>query len=468
MKCSIFPITLLTIVVLSFSPMIAMQQGSSSASGSSSSSSSISSTRKPEKPGTDASTASAAEEKKESKEERKFNEQVTSTRVSASSSTTSSTTSSAAVADESTLSADQLCNQAKCFANGDGVVKDEKHALTLFRKAAALGGARAMCCLGIGLEWGIGVEEDKKAAAKEEAFTWHRKAAALDNADAMTSLGYCLQYGIGVKENKEEAVTWYRKAADKNQLEAMYNLGICLQYGIGVKENKEEAVTWYRKAAEAGNPGAMYNLGCCLHNGIGVAVDLLAASDWFSKAAKAGYASAQAAVGIFLLLGRCEFGVNCTKAVAWLEKAAQQNDYTALCWLGHCRKYGLGTVLDRDAANALFKRAAEQQGKAAVAAWLNARLGLQVAQSEPVFDCFNKDCPICTNKLWPGQCILRLDCCHGFHPQCLQRWLQQQREEWETRQKERAAHGEAQEEKMPQTCPICRDDAKQAVAGTAL
>jgi TPR repeat protein len=357
-----------------------------------------------------------------------------------------------AVVDESTLSADELFNQANRLINGDGVIKDEKGAVALYRQAAEKGHLGAMNSLGSCLADGIGVEKDEKEAAK-----WYRQAAEAGHLEAMYNLGDCFDRGIGVKKDEKKAVFWYQKAADRGDPDAMYNLGVCLEDGTGVVKDEKAAVSCYQKAAEKGILEAMYCLARCLEGGIGVAVDLLAAGDWHSQAAKAGYAPAQKAIGTCLLLGACEFGVNYTKAVAWLEKAAQQNDYDGLCWLGYCRKYGLGTVLNRDAANALFKRAAEQQGDAAVAAWLNQqerdRFDLRAAQAVPELGCFNEDCSICGNKLWSGQRILRPSCCHAFHTTCLQPWL----------------NGSVGRHIPAHTkCPLCNGDTKQAVAGTVL
>jgi TPR repeat protein len=69
------------------------------------------------------------------------------------------------------------------YANGAGVGVDMAEALAWYRKAAALGDARAMTCIGWMLEKGDGVEVDEV-----EALVWYRKAAALGSTLAEDQL----------------------------------------------------------------------------------------------------------------------------------------------------------------------------------------------------------------------------------------------------------------------------------------
>jgi hypothetical protein len=237
----------------------------------------------------------------------------------------------------------------------------------------------------------------------------------------------------------------------------MNNLGYCLENGIGVaKPDEKAAVDWYRKAADKELPNAMCSLGNCLLSGKGCAIDTFEAGNMFAKAAECGFVPAQAALGWILLIGSCGFGQNREKAVAQFINAAQQNNYDGLLFLGYCRQKGIGIARDTKEAEALFMRAAEQKDDAIVRAWRtqqeDAHIGLQVAQSEPALDCINKECGVCLNKLWSGQCILQLDCRHGFHTTCLQQFIT-------CLQPWVADHD---------ICPLCRDDAGQAVAGTAI
>ena len=62
---------------------------------------------------------------------------------------------------------------------------------------------------------GLGVPQNFKEAAK-----WFRKAAKLGNADAMYCLGMCYGRGEGLKENFVEAERWLKKAAMQGHQQA--------------------------------------------------------------------------------------------------------------------------------------------------------------------------------------------------------------------------------------------------------
>ena len=55
---------------------------------------------------------------------------------------------------------------------------------------------------------------------EEEAAKWFRKAAKLGNADAMYCLGMCYGRGEGLKENFVEAERWLKKAAMQGHQQA--------------------------------------------------------------------------------------------------------------------------------------------------------------------------------------------------------------------------------------------------------
>ena len=83
-----------------------------------------------------------------------------------------------------------------------------------------------------------------------------RKAADLGYAGAMCNLGACYAYGEGVARSDAEAAKWWRKAADLGDAGAMYNLGTCYENGRGVQKSPDKAVEWYQKAARLGNDDA--------------------------------------------------------------------------------------------------------------------------------------------------------------------------------------------------------------------
>ena len=106
-----------------------------------------------------------------------------------------------------------------CYANGEGVTKDESEAVKWYRKAAAQGL----------------VEAQRKL-----------EASCVDDQD--------------VAKGESNSIRRYQIAAEQGDANAQYNLGEIYRKGLGVEKNMNEAVKWYRKAAEQGNMAAQVAL----------------------------------------------------------------------------------------------------------------------------------------------------------------------------------------------------------------
>ncbi|EGB06749.1 hypothetical protein AURANDRAFT_7002, partial [Aureococcus anophagefferens] len=122
------------------------------------------------------------------------------------------------------------------------------------------------------------VKSDKKAAK-----IWKR-AVELGDVDAMRQLGVLHDLGSGVKLDKKKAERLYRAAADRGDATSQFNLGLLLQS----KPNIEEAFRYYALAADQGDTDAENSLGCCYRDGEGTEVDLGKARYWFERAAAKG------------------------------------------------------------------------------------------------------------------------------------------------------------------------------------
>jgi hypothetical protein len=119
------------------------------------------------------------------------------------------------------------------------------------------------------------VKSDKKAAK-----IWKR-AVELGDVDAMIFLGDLYDTGSGVKLDKKKAERLMRMAADRGDAVAKCNLGILL-----ASEDKfEESFRYYALSADQGYTRAEHNLGCRYLNGRGTEVDLGKARYWFERAA---------------------------------------------------------------------------------------------------------------------------------------------------------------------------------------
>jgi hypothetical protein len=122
------------------------------------------------------------------------------------------------------------------------------------------------------------VKSDKKAAKI------YRRAVELGNVDAMTFLGEFYEDGSGVKLDKKKAERLYRTAADRGDAVAQSKLAFLLHSG----RKFEEALRYYALAADQGWTRAESNLGCFYRDGKGTEVDLGKARYWFERAAAKG------------------------------------------------------------------------------------------------------------------------------------------------------------------------------------
>jgi hypothetical protein len=124
------------------------------------------------------------------------------------------------------------------------------------------------------------VKSDKKAAKI------YRRAVELGNVEAMRHLGTLHVTGSGVKLDKAERL--FRAAADRGDAIAQSNLGLLLRS----EEKSEEAFRYFALAADQGYIAGETCLGICYQDGTGTEVDLGKARYWFERAAAKGDALA--------------------------------------------------------------------------------------------------------------------------------------------------------------------------------
>ena len=133
------------------------------------------------------------------------------------------------------------------------------------------------------------VKSDKKAAKI------YRRAVELGNVTAMNNLGRLYETGsTGVKLDKKKAMKLYRAAADRGGAFAQYNLAVELHSD----EKFEEAFRYLVLAANQGFTPAEHNLGCFYRDGTGTEVDLGKAIYWVERAAAKGEEAAKAALAL--------------------------------------------------------------------------------------------------------------------------------------------------------------------------
>lgn len=165
------------------------------------------------------------------------------------------------------------------YAYGNGVPKDLKEAVRLYRRAAEQGLVIAQYNL-------VNTYDTGRVVPKNDVGEVDfRRADEQGLANVQYNLGLMYFAGRGVPKNDVEAVKWYRKAAEQGYAAAQLELGgIYSHGGLDVPENAVEAVKWYRRGAEQGDDYAQFRLGEMYYYGRGVRQNYVEAYALFSIA----------------------------------------------------------------------------------------------------------------------------------------------------------------------------------------
>lgn len=120
-------------------------------------------------------------------------------------------------------------------------------AFNLPRERAAQGDAEAQLQMGMRYAEGDGVIQNDKEAAR-----WFALAAKQGLAEAQYQYGLALLNGRGVVQDYRAAFEWIEKPAKRGYAKAQYSLGELYRYGTGTAINKPRAYLWFNLAAAQG------------------------------------------------------------------------------------------------------------------------------------------------------------------------------------------------------------------------
>ncbi|KAI9319137.1 hypothetical protein BX666DRAFT_1854633 [Dichotomocladium elegans] len=200
--------------------------------------------------------------------------------------------------------------------------------------------------------------------------------------DAYNSLGQCYELGLGTPQDKNVALEWYLRSAEATQdAEAMFRIGQMHSQGIVISSLQPDfdAYQWYHFACDAQNhPRAHYHLGMYYTRGIFgekgqtlLPPNLCSAAHHFEQAALQEDRDAMAELGLLLLVH--EDATRRVTGLAWLERAAQLDQVSALTELGKLHHNGgtaedgsIGVTQDFEKAYDYFCRAAQQGDPTAI------------------------------------------------------------------------------------------------------
>lgn len=181
---------------------------------------------------------------------------------------------------------DSMNRLAYFYYLGDGMPKDEKEGIRLFKKAFSKGHLKAGTALGMLYLF------DEKGGSKKEGFRYTKKAAEGGEPTAMGNLANCYYYGNGTKKDRRLAKEWYGRASDAGMDSSTTQLGV-MYHEDG---HDDKAFALFKEAADRGFPEAMGWLAACYQYGYGTEVNSLAAVQWLEKAASLGSREAEQAL----------------------------------------------------------------------------------------------------------------------------------------------------------------------------
>ena len=170
-----------------------------------------------------------------------------------------------------------------------GVSLKQKIALL---KSASKSNLNAMFKLACMFADGEGVIRDDKEAAKLLI-----SAVSKGHVESHCRLADLFEQCKGVAQSSETAAMLYGLAAEKKSVCALWNLSRMYKHGLGVIQSDSEAFKFCKLAALQGFPEAKYDLGC-MYADVGGSVPLVRSEvvRWFSQAASQGHQAAAAAL----------------------------------------------------------------------------------------------------------------------------------------------------------------------------
>ncbi len=176
------------------------------------------------------------------------------------------------------------------YLEGDGVKKDIKEAVRLF-KLSAQNGHNKMARATL-----FAIVTDKKypIAVKNDIMKWYKKLATQGDLYSQLTLGE-IYYN---KKDYVKSFKWYKLRAKQGNAMAQRNIGNMYLIGRGTTKNAKKACKWFKLAAERDDTIAQAILGRLYYVGNGVKADKYKAYKWLKKAANKDNFLAQKALKI--------------------------------------------------------------------------------------------------------------------------------------------------------------------------
>ncbi len=184
----------------------------------------------------------------------------------------------------------------------------------------------------------------------ETLFREKLKEANAGSSNAQYDVGTMYQNGRGVAASRDKAIEWYRKAAAQDNREAASRLKL-------IQSNEERFNKTLARAGK-GEVESQYDLGNMYTEGIGVDPDLTTAIAWYEKAANQDYEKAQFKLGL-IYFEEASINKDHSRAFRLFRRAAEKGYPAAQFYLGKMYASGQGVKRDYGMALAWYRKAAD-------------------------------------------------------------------------------------------------------------
>jgi TPR repeat protein len=184
----------------------------------------------------------------------------------------------------------------------------------------------------------------------ENLFREKLKEAMAGSSNAQYDVGTMYQNGRGVTANRDKAIEWYRKAAAQDNREAVSRLNLI--------QSNEDRFNKTLARAGMGEVESQYDLGNMYTEGIGVDPDLTSAMAWYQKAANQEYEKAQFKLGL-IYYEAGSVNKDHSRAFRLFKRAAEKGYPAAQFYLGKMYASGQGVKRNYEMALAWFRKAAD-------------------------------------------------------------------------------------------------------------
>ena len=205
---------------------------------------------------------------------------------------------------------------ASCTAMVTGLKRTKEKRSNGTVKAAVNGYAVSQYNLACQYEKGRGVERDYA-----RAMFWYEKAAEQNDSSAEVNIGYLYSEGIGVPRDMQKALYWYRRAAAHENTDAHDQYRAHVLSGFRSQKRYKPCHAVLHHGGGEDHPRAQYLLGEAYETGRGLEKDCSRALYWYKKAADNGELLAMDRLGQIYSGGLCFQARDHEEARRWRERS---------------------------------------------------------------------------------------------------------------------------------------------------